>query len=870
MVGSHTSLDGCWNTLQNGCVADGSTDDRAALNTLANTTIPSTGGVICFAPGTYRLASNMTFPAWVTLSFAQGAMLSPASGTAVTINGQIIASGYQIFTGSGAIALSNVIAAVLPQWFGQKADCVVVTDAAMTISTKTLVSASSNFTAADVRKVVYVHGAGTGGASLRSTIRAIISTTSVILANSAVATVSGATCVYGSDNTSLFNKMIAAVPAGATIAVAGGTFWFPGSFSAGGGPLITATKSIKMFGLGTATFKFGPEQPGAPSAALSTTFVGIQFATNTDSVIEGINFEGPERNNGRWFRPLYAWGLVSGTGRLKLRRVNISKGTTAMKTDPGAYAWATAMAYFPTQSVRSNGNLYSTVAGGTSGVTPPSGTGTMSDGGVTWTYIRAASIGQEIWIEDCQWDTAADGTAAVQDPTFKSAEGTVFYVTNSTFQNHSGSYAWYPADGSDILAVNSTFGPVEGQTCVYPHGGSNPSGASLSTGTAARFQKFVNCQFLHTGPRTLGGGAFNGGVVSLVQFENCLFQGENGNDALFVGASTVLTNCIIKSTTGRGVQFVDSIHSGSVVRFIGCVFDEVYVALSYNSVNTINVLFEGCAVWAKTAGVGASWLTVLAAGVTVTLRNCELWGKASLTDGLMVLYYATEVRVESNQFYNSGMARAIYCPDTSGVSSFFMDDGNLWEDPTVAFGFGAGTVAFAKGGLRLRNGVSPVTVDSAPEIVLNWNYNTYRITGTTTIARIKLQSAGFSGMPTLGIDGEIRLIPEGAFALASGNNILTPNTSASIVNSGRAFRYIPALGEWIELTQAGGERSGVTGAVSTASTVTHGLGITPTSVTVTDLNATPVAIGVTSIGDATFTINFAGGGTRTVMWMARV
>ena len=94
-----------------------------------------------------------------------------------------------------------------------------------------------------------------------------------------------------------------------------------------------------------------------------------------------------------------------------------------------------------------------------------------------------------------------------------------------------------------------------------------------------------------------------------------------------------------------------------------------------------------------------------------------------------------------------------------------------------------------------------MTVDSAPEIVLNWNYNTYRITGTTTIARIKLQSAGFSGMPTLGIDGEIRLIPEGAFALASGNNILTPNTSASIVNSGRAFRYIPALGERIELTQ---------------------------------------------------------------------
>src|SRR5688500_16681389 len=68
---------------------DGSTDDRAGLNTLANTTIPATGGTIYFSEGTYLVNSALTFPANATLEFAHGAVLKPASGITITINGPL-------------------------------------------------------------------------------------------------------------------------------------------------------------------------------------------------------------------------------------------------------------------------------------------------------------------------------------------------------------------------------------------------------------------------------------------------------------------------------------------------------------------------------------------------------------------------------------------------------------------------------------------------------------------------------------------------------------------------------------------------------------------------------------------------------------
>jgi len=64
------------------------------------------------------------------------------------------------------------------------------------------------------------------------------------------------------------------------------------------------------------------------------------------------------------------------------------------------------------------------------------------------------------------------------------------------------------------------------------------------------------------------------------------------------------------------------------------------------------------------------------------------------------------------------------------------------------------------------------------------------------------------------------------------------------------------------------ENSGITGAIATGATVTHGLAGTPTAVTVTAAESGPTDIYVSAVGASTFAINYGGGGTKTFYWQA--
>jgi len=66
------------------------------------------------------------------------------------------------------------------------------------------------------------------------------------------------------------------------------------------------------------------------------------------------------------------------------------------------------------------------------------------------------------------------------------------------------------------------------------------------------------------------------------------------------------------------------------------------------------------------------------------------------------------------------------------------------------------------------------------------------------------------------------------------------------------------------------ENSGITGAIATGATVTHGLAGTPTSVTVTAAESGPTDIYLSGVGAANFAINFGGGGNKTFYWDAKV
>ena len=106
-----------------GAAGNGRTDDRAALfsgNRL--------GTNLYFAPGTYRVASNLTLA--VPCSFDPGAILKPDAGVTITVNAPINAGPWQIFDLSEAGAALNGavrVSDIYPEWFG--ADATGVNDA---------------------------------------------------------------------------------------------------------------------------------------------------------------------------------------------------------------------------------------------------------------------------------------------------------------------------------------------------------------------------------------------------------------------------------------------------------------------------------------------------------------------------------------------------------------------------------------------------------------------------------------------------------------------------------------------------------------------------------------------------------------------
>lgn len=115
-----------------------------------------------------------------------------------------------------------------PQWgmpwqfnvigYGAKGNGKVIGDAVMTSGVATLTSASANFTSGDVGKAIMVNGAaGASATPLITTIATFTNSTTVQLAASATANLSGGAAIYGTDDTAAIN---AAVSAAATYAEA--------------------------------------------------------------------------------------------------------------------------------------------------------------------------------------------------------------------------------------------------------------------------------------------------------------------------------------------------------------------------------------------------------------------------------------------------------------------------------------------------------------------------------------------------------------------------------------------------------------------------------------------------------------------------
>ena len=134
--------------------------------------------------------------------------------------------------------------------FGAVDDLITVFDGAITVSTATLVCATSTpFLATDVGKRITVARAGASGAQLTTTISAFSSSSTVTLAANAGTTASAAGTSFGTDNATAIQNAI-----NAASALKGGVVFFPvvnkGRYGVSTGITVT-TSGIRLTGVAT-------------------------------------------------------------------------------------------------------------------------------------------------------------------------------------------------------------------------------------------------------------------------------------------------------------------------------------------------------------------------------------------------------------------------------------------------------------------------------------------------------------------------------------------------------------------------------------------------------------------------------------------
>src|ERR1035438_9054411 len=113
--------------------------------------------------------------------------------------------------------------------FGGVGDAKVVTDAAISVNSNLLTSASASFTTADIGKSVALNGAGVAGIVFVALIVSVFNGVATLSAYAGT-TVSSANLAYGTDNTIIFRNAISDIAVNAAFGQPNTLFINPGNF----------------------------------------------------------------------------------------------------------------------------------------------------------------------------------------------------------------------------------------------------------------------------------------------------------------------------------------------------------------------------------------------------------------------------------------------------------------------------------------------------------------------------------------------------------------------------------------------------------------------------------------------------------------
>jgi hypothetical protein len=114
----------------------------------ALTAISSNQAILRVPAGTHSISGNLIVPSNVTLGVERRATLAIPQGVTLTINGNLDAGSYQIFscTGTGKVIFgAGAFKDVLPQWFGAKGDGITDDTAAIQAAFNSLPAAATGW-----------------------------------------------------------------------------------------------------------------------------------------------------------------------------------------------------------------------------------------------------------------------------------------------------------------------------------------------------------------------------------------------------------------------------------------------------------------------------------------------------------------------------------------------------------------------------------------------------------------------------------------------------------------------------------------------------------------------------------------------------
>ena len=427
-----------------------------------------------------------------------------------------------------------------------------------------------------------------------------------------------------------------------------------------------------------------------------------------------------------------------------------------------------------------------------SGVAVVGGTGTVIIKNVTSTKggeffkFDAANVSgdKKLIMDNCDIDVSNDD-ALFDKPAILCIDFAYINISNSKIQNHANSYAVYRGYSCSLNIQHCEIGPCIDTTepvwSIYAQGG---------TAVAPDYNIINGCTFTDSAPILTN--KFGTEIIS-----NCYFNYAIGTDrpnAIDLRGSVIVSNCYMNNAS---IGSRPDIADGSIMHIKNTRMDNgrIYVETATAGVQLLKI--QGCTF------IGGSLyddcIKIGDADYTLIIDDCDIHGSnagpGTVFTGVR-LDNCINTIINNCRFFNSGLTAGIWA--NSSVIDNIKTTECWFEDTSVGVFISAS--GYAKRDLNLMRGISPVAIASATNIALNWNYDTYRITGTATIKSISVQD-GYAAHPTTDLSTRITLIFEDACTIDTSLNI-KGLAGVRVADRAATFVYDGASNKWIEVNSA--------------------------------------------------------------------